>query len=193
METREPSPESTMPVDDTLPEVLAGLIENVVPPSTPKTANPMQMALRQAVRAAQASEWDELLTCLGRAYDATETQGLRQEFRTTAKHHVRQFQKAAELGRFRAFIAQPTEERRLANVVTVSPPDCDACDVWPDDETNPAVLRFWASLASWQHHAMLGWQYLCKRCLAGGWFNPEKRMWEMCDPKDSECIRELTS
>lgn len=190
METREPSPESTMPVDDTLPEVLASLIENVVPPSTPTTANPMQMALAQAVRAAQASEWDELLTCLGRAYDATETQGLRQEFRTTAKHHVRQFQKAAELGRFRAFIAQPTEERRLADIVTVSPPDCDACDVWPDDETNPAVLRFWAFPPSWQHHAMLGWQYLCKRCLAGGWF---KRMWEMCDPADSECIRELTS
>lgn len=143
-------------------------------------------------RAASASEWNELEICLRRAFAAVESQKLRQDLKVLAKHQVRQFRRAAELGRFRASMARSPRERRTVDAVTIHPPKCDACIVWSDGGTKPAVLRLWASLPVRWQKPLVGWQYLCRRCLAGGWFDPNARVWEMCDPKDTDRVDELT-
>ncbi len=180
-----------MPDEWAVQRVLTTVIERIESTSTATPTGRVRTALRQAARAAPGSEWDELLVRLARACALIEIEGLERDVKTMARRQLRQVRKAAELGRFRAFAAHPPEQLRLAEVVTVSPPDCDACTVRSDDETGPAILRFWASPLAGRD-STLGWVYLCRRCLGGGWFDPEKSVWEMCDPRDTDGIDELT-
>lgn len=187
-----PAP-TAIPDEVAVQMALTTVIECIESTSTATPTGRVGTALREAARAAPGSEWDELLVRLGRACALIEIEGLERDLKTMAKHQLRQVHKAAELGRFRAFASHPPEQRRLAEVVNVSPPDCDACTgtVRSDDETGPAILRFWASPLAGRD-STLGWVYLCRRCLGGGWFDPEKSVWEMCDPMDTDGIDELT-